>query len=595
MPTSVAFSVRVFSLAVVAWQTVAADRLAAESGSGCLTEQCVEEAREAGLARAREIHSQDNPLQGWDDGAGGRVARAIHGSCDGEDRGGDAVGVPSEWKVCMLRGRMLANDLKRFKVVREGGRFGRLDMLRLRKEFLRRTDKFGLWVRVEEGVVVAFEWLGKRQFIDPAKAHLINFLSLAASTQVFSKAHTFEFVSLAGDACDYDPLVDDPKLRVEDYYAFAPMLKYSRDAVRCPHHIVVPVTPWVHVTSYHPPPPSAEQWAALDQEAAFAGTPFPQAPERTLLAIISHLKLMDGVRFTVRQCQNYCANMVDVAKKAGVSYVQSLSAADICKPVPEGGMCKDGVNQMSHKYLTSADGIGAAARLAEYLQAPGVVVELQRRHQWFFDDDLIPFVTYAVVSRELPKVLDSYKVVLSWLRKHDDVARNISNTATEYYNRHMTLKKRLRYFQLFAAVYNEHWDDSDSLKNKLQEVDPLNTVLGNDYKGPDPGLNCATMMSALREPRDVHPSACPKIKADNLTLSPAVLETVVPMLPSSDAPGAAHANASEPQTDILPPRYRRGMFRTVKLNASLSVLVWAMSFVALTLLCCRRRILSMLV
>eukprot|EP00754_Rhynchopus_humris_P030409 Rhum_TRINITY_DN15270_c0_g1::Rhum_TRINITY_DN15270_c0_g1_i3::g.147244::m.147244 len=352
-------------------------------GGACLTEACFGERRAAALAQAASFMAQADPLEGWEHALRERVVQL----CSGASKEGESLGVPSDWKVCLLRGRALAEDLSRFTVVKGGKKFSRLDVLRLRREFVKRPGSFGVWVRVEKGKVIRHESFGDRQKFEYTKDHMLAYLAVCAESGVFSKEMTFEFVTTTGDECQASPLRGPS-------FDFLPILSYSRDG-RCPNHILVPTTPWIH--DYYVPVPRPT-WESLNETGVFAGAGWGTAPERTHLAALSHLKLIPHLDASIHgRWGGDCPGILTSLKRRH-KYLAEVDVNELCQPVEKGGMFKGDVDQWQYKYLISMDGVGAVTRFSQHHKAPGVVVEVESRYEQHYTPDVQPFVTFVRVS-----------------------------------------------------------------------------------------------------------------------------------------------------------------------------------------------------
>eukprot|EP00754_Rhynchopus_humris_P030405 Rhum_TRINITY_DN15270_c0_g1::Rhum_TRINITY_DN15270_c0_g1_i1::g.147237::m.147237 len=410
-------------------------------GGACLTEACFGERRAAALAQAASFMAQADPLEGWEHALRERVVQL----CSGASKEGESLGVPSDWKVCLLRGRALAEDLSRFTVVKGGKKFSRLDVLRLRREYNRRKDSFGVWVRVEKGKVIRHESFGDRQKFEYTKDHMLAYLAVCAESGVFSKEMTFEFVTTTGDECQLSPL-GKTQTAPNSYFDFLPILSYSRDG-RCPNHILVPTTPWIH--DYYVPVPRPT-WESLNETGVFAGAGWGTAPERTHLAALSHLKLIPHLDASIHGRWGGSCHRILADLKTRNAYLADADVNALCQPVEKGGMFKGDVDQWQYKYLISMDGVGAVTRFSQHHKAPGVVVEVESKYEQYYTPDVQPFVTFVRVSNREAELLPSMRAALGWLRGNDAAARNMSETAQKYYERHLTTRSKMQYFQLFA-------------------------------------------------------------------------------------------------------------------------------------------------
>eukprot|EP01061_Rhynchopus_euleeides_P032816 TRINITY_DN5461_c0_g1_i4.p1 TRINITY_DN5461_c0_g1~~TRINITY_DN5461_c0_g1_i4.p1 ORF type:complete len:642 (+),score=209.80 TRINITY_DN5461_c0_g1_i4:208-1926(+) len=454
-------------------------------------------ARREGLARAEREYRTD-PLEGWDHPDRKIVAEV----CEQADTGDGRPGVPDERHVCRQRGRALSKDLQKFN--RQV--FTRSDvdeMIELANK--KAESSFLVWVRVEKGKAVDYRAVG--HLLDDDKAigvqSLLHHIGLVAMVQKlggFAKSQTFEYVTTVYDKCDGSPLLANG-IAPADTLSYLPILGYSRHA-ECPANIVVPTVPWANWYTE----PLTIPWERLREPAIFRASWYRD--KRAHVAMASAAGLLDGVDAKVR-CRPNAAEacdrlLTDLKKKHGLPADLNLSRA--CNL---SALCSQGnYEQRSHKYMIAVDGIGAVDRTYFYMKESGVVVEVGTEFEQFFTDDVINFVHYVTLDREVERTVPQINAALAWLRSHDEEGRDIAETSTAYAQRHLTTRASARYFQLYAALWASRWNDSES-NRPLPHIEqgPRLTEAAKQRGRREVGgpFGCSTMEQHYRDFLHVHP------------------------------------------------------------------------------------------
>ena len=446
---------------------------------------------------------------GTDAAALRRARKVVRAVCATADAGGGVVGVPDERAVCFDRGARLARDLGRFQAAGERRTFGRRDVAKAAAMFDAPGEggeqSLGLWVRVDDGLVVDYRVLGRLPWTDAVVSHALAFLAYAHRLGAFA-GRTFEFVATLRDTCEDDPLAR--RMNESARYAEGiPILSYSRLLNRsaCGHHVPVPVTPWIH-SYWQSDWSSPTDWRRLANTAVFRGE--YNNVRRLQLAVLSQVGLIDAdVELTCAVAPEDAAARcaADVAALSAVrnalppsvllhpSFLRRLcDPADIAARMEAGrrkgadpanagerrkriqwrnrgrrrnetvcgGAFDQAFDQTEYKYLLVPEGTGGVQRLGRFLAASGVVVSVGEEYEQFFTEDLQPFVHYAVAETALHRTPVSLNATLEWLRRNDGEAADISARASLFYARHVSSRAKARYFQLFAALYAARWDDT---------------------------------------------------------------------------------------------------------------------------------------
>ena len=402
--------------------------------------QQLDEQRRAGVLRA-EREDGDDPLA-WDAPERATVARV----CSTAPRSGQSVGVPSEWAMCVRRGRRLVQEMSKWKDT-----FSQVDVARLAGLFERDERRaYGVWVRIEQGVAVDYEVIGPWQWQQGRLQMHLAFVSLCQRLGAFGNA-TFEYITTIMDGCENDPLLLQ-QVPPQRYYEYLPVLSYSRDVRFCPHHILVPTVPWIHA---YPKPPEVA-WEKLHARAVFGGSYFNV--KRFHAAALGQVGALKGNDIQVR-CprRTYCVDDVLRYKKKG--WLPDATDLSICDKTGPGTMCMNNpFEQTGYKYLLAIDGVGAVDRFQEFFAYSGVAIDVGTDYEQYYSDDIIPFVHYANCSSDPRKLEHSLSKVLEWLKQNDAAAHEMSNTAQKYMI-HMGTQAKARYFQLFAALFADKWQD----------------------------------------------------------------------------------------------------------------------------------------
>eukprot|EP01061_Rhynchopus_euleeides_P015104 TRINITY_DN2591_c0_g1_i2.p1 TRINITY_DN2591_c0_g1~~TRINITY_DN2591_c0_g1_i2.p1 ORF type:complete len:635 (+),score=223.76 TRINITY_DN2591_c0_g1_i2:45-1907(+) len=459
--------------------------ICSEPSGGCPTGN---EARSSGLRRLK-AERDTHPLKGFKD-AHPSLAQAITETCEPASRARPSDVVPDEWSVCMRRGKSMADDLLRFHPVKDGTRFSRKDVMRVVKLLNPKIHLFGVWARVEDGVLTQFGEVGKGWTVMAMVTHWAAFNAFAADLGAFA-GKTFEMVALVGDGCMADPFIY-PNVK-DDPYTHLPLASYSKSK-ECDHHIVVPTSPWLHTFVLPSPMP---RWDELNNTAFFRGSLYPQSPLRAALGFISALGLVKDTDFAFSGCGDKCLRFASrFHSDPQTPYFHNMpDNKTMCRT---GMGCSSGYADQTHyKPLMVTDGIGAVTRFFNFFAAPGVVVSLESEYEQFFSKDVVPMVHYIELNSSLASFKDSLTQGLQWLRENDAAAEEMSRQAALYFKEHLTVRNQVRSLQLFAALMSRVWDDSHytPVPARANGTDP--NTLADDFqiyrKGtPSTGLSCST-------------------------------------------------------------------------------------------------------
>ena len=375
----------------------------------------------------------------------------------------DAAGTPSERAVCMIRGMGLVEDLDRFGV---GRRWSRTDVDKLSHEFATTKNAMGLWVRVQQGQITDHRMIGSVSIThgNDVVSHHLAYAALTHAHNGFGNT-TFEYIAVLNDHCQGDPLAHRPpslfpyspasaqKGREELWFKHFPILSYARHHRDCPHHIVVPVTPWIHM---YPNSFGNRKWKDLKAAPVFKG--MYNSISRALLGFgVAAGKVEAEVALDCRMYPCY-----DLMRKYQVdgALPADIDVRGVCD---KRNVCYDGArtDQMGHRVYLCVDGEGAVDRFARFFEAPGLVMDVGSSYDQFYSRDVLPWYHYANASSEPSEMWASVSGVVAYLAEKDAFAQEMAARQKAYY-KHMNTRAKVSYFRLFAEVFSARWDDAES-------------------------------------------------------------------------------------------------------------------------------------
>ena len=381
-------------------------------------------------------------------------------------------GVRSPRSQCLHFGAEIASELSKWDGDSEvKTQFNTVSVQRLVARFDQEPTSYGVWVNIISGEIVNWRVVGQRTSDPTHLWHHLAFLALSQKRGAFS-GRSFEFISLIHAGCKTDPLPQNEALR------YPPILAQSKSMQKCPHRILVPVTPWPIEAKKQ----IKAEWSSLEKVAVCHAE--YNHPRRILLAVLGasgvfRFNAKFGVECAPRDGGEQRGVMCrkDVQEMRRLEYVSEAVQDAACDAA-----CGAAVNTTSAKYIITTDGVDAVgmSRFHEAFSQRGVVIGIDSDFVQYYGHAVLPFVHYIPVSKNPKKMEKSLSAAMHYLHNNDNIAKDISDSAAAFHTAHLNTQSKVRYFELFSALFASRWDQGSDKQRKT----------------PPPGeghLNCSSL------------------------------------------------------------------------------------------------------
>eukprot|EP01061_Rhynchopus_euleeides_P046556 TRINITY_DN889_c0_g1_i7.p1 TRINITY_DN889_c0_g1~~TRINITY_DN889_c0_g1_i7.p1 ORF type:complete len:595 (+),score=183.09 TRINITY_DN889_c0_g1_i7:103-1887(+) len=449
----------------------------------------VEEARRVGF-ETLEYMKKHSPLEGMPDS---NLKKVVERECARVSDKWPSEHTPSRRWVCLKHGRILAEDLMKHDTIKRGEKWSRKDT----KELVPKIGT-GVWFRVENGKMVKSMWYSRDRDMSVLKIPLQQTQMTLAYAAMFGAFDglTFEFVTKDCDGCLCSPF-EGHRNRQQEGFKHFPIAAYNKNRGVCDYIKAVPVQLWHHVwspTRSYPDTPPA--WDTLSNTAFFRGEIWNEM--RAGLTAISALNLVPDTDMATAGCDRIHSYIQKWRRRRGPQWTRKLTKSHN-EPKLSGSMCRPGrtewVEQLKkYKYHVSADGISVAVRFWWTLKATGVLVSVESEHVDFYEDQIIPFVHFLSVPKNIHDMPESMREVMAWARKNDDITHQISKEGNLYFEEHASPEAQMLSISLYGALMAELWDDSFS-NDPQYDLEKVTTPT-KVYNHPE-GLNCISGKDAV--------------------------------------------------------------------------------------------------
>ena len=375
-----------------------------------------------------------------------------------------SFGNPSEQWMCTAWGRRLSDFLYRWG---PQVRFSRKDIQRSVTHITQDSvvpnveqRPGALWVRIVAGNVARFRVYSHetlREEERSAAAEILSFVVLSSRKGAFSESHTFELLFLLGGGdCKGDPYAFHGRGRYWGYNG-VPLLSPSKGG-RCEYHVAVPGGWGSQVGS------SEGEWGSL-QGIQVGGNEDVQNALR--LVALRHLGLIEHeVRMKCPE-EELCVSTLK--ELIHLKQLPDFNVVGLC--AERAGFCLP-ENGVAAQYIVSFDRKG----LSEAIQRPGTALwvanDSAEAVELYDTADLHPFIHYVPVAG-----VGEVNGTLDWLKRNPGVAERIASVGSLYTKRHGTIRGKIRFLQVFAALYASRWVENsppDSAPEPFRN-EPYNT------------------------------------------------------------------------------------------------------------------------